>query len=71
MANTDANRIDDVGESPLELSRALAPAIAHPVSVYDCVEGAILPINRMRAESLSRTDSRRLVDDLLQESIAS
>jgi hypothetical protein len=33
-------------------------------------EGAIAPINRMRAESWSRALSRRLVDDQLPESIA-
>ena len=69
MASAEANRIGDVGGSPVELSRALALATAHPL-FSALAKGAIAPINRMRAERPMGADSRRLVDDVLPESIA-
>jgi hypothetical protein len=70
MASAEANRIDGAGAALFELSRALASAIAHPL-FSALAEGAIAPINRKRAESWRRADSRRLVDDLLPKSLAS
>jgi hypothetical protein len=68
-ANAGANR--DVVGSLFELFRALALAMRTPFLRSALAEGAILPINRSREESPSQMDSRRLVDDVLPESIAS
>jgi hypothetical protein len=68
-ASAGANR--DVVGSLLELFRALALAMRTPFLRLALAESAIARINRMRAESLRRADSRRLVDDVLPQSLAS
>jgi len=67
-ASAGANR--DVVGSLFELFRALALAMRTPFLRSALAEGAIAPINRMRAESLIRADSRRLVDDVLPKPAA-
>jgi hypothetical protein len=69
-ANARANRIGDVVGSLVELFRALALAMRTPFLRSALAEGATAPINRMRAQSPSRVDSRRLVDDVLPQSAA-
>jgi hypothetical protein len=69
-ASAEASRIGDVAGSLVESFRALALAMRTPFLRSALAEGATAPINRMRAQSPSRVDSRRLVDDVLPQSAA-